>query len=374
MNLVVIFGGESCEHDISIMTGVQLIENCNEYIYNVIPVYIDKTGKWLTGHSLKDFDNYSLGLKGVKECGFVGGDNLLYIKKGKKLKPFIKIDCAILCLHGLRGEDGAVASIMEMSKIPYANSPLCSSSVCLDKCVFKSLAKGLGCCVVDGVSVSSDYFESHIDCLESLVDGIGFPCIIKPSRLGSSIGVSVCDKKDDLYVLLKNAFLYDKNVLIEKYIDIDKEINIALFSDKGEIVFSRTEEPITNDKILSFENKYLKNPGGFETIKRIVPAEITQEQEENIKCVAKLVYESLGMAGVVRLDFILDKSGCVYLNEVNTIPGSMANYLFDKEEYSYSTLIDSLVRDSIWRSSKDKKYLKVFNSEVLSCGKAGLKK
>ncbi|MBQ7351593.1 MAG: D-alanine--D-alanine ligase [Clostridia bacterium] len=374
MNIAVIFGGESCEHDISILTGVQLMLHCDEYIYNIFPVYIDKNGKWRTGDSLKDLDNYSSNHKKLKECCFIPGCDFLYIKKGKKYIKFLKIDCSILCLHGLRGEDGSVASIMELSKIPYANSSICASSICLDKCLFKKVASSLCCNVIDSVCINSNEFSYDYSMVETKIEKLGFPCIIKPARLGSSIGIVVCENKENLYDSLKNAFIYDDKLLIEMFVDIKKEVNIALFSNKGEIVFSQTEEPVSSDKILSFENKYLKNPGGFETIKRIVPADISPIQNEQVNTMARVLYKELGMSGVVRFDFIIDKDDSVFINEVNTIPGSMANYLFDKKEYSYSNLIDCWIKDAIWRKGKADKLLKVFDSSVLSSGNIGLKK
>ena len=145
MNVAVFFGGESCEHDISVITGVQLINNCNEYLYNIIPVYICKNGDWYTGEMLKDIDMFSqknfLQSKKIKKCGMCPSDKSLFVYKKNKLKKYIDIDCAIICLHGLRGEDGSIAGLLELNKIPYVSSSIMGSSICMDKGVFKCLCR-----------------------------------------------------------------------------------------------------------------------------------------------------------------------------------------------------------------------------------------
>ena len=375
MNIAVIFGGESCEHDISIITGVQLINKVNEYLYNVYPIYIDKKGQWFTGESLKDIDNFATNLKKLKECSFVANDDTLYIKKGKVFRPFVQIDCAIVCLHGQRGEDGSVAGILELSKIPYSSSSMCASSVCMDKCVFKTFAKGLGVNVVEGVALCKDDYDLHKESVfENVSSKIGFPCIVKPSRQGSSIGIQVCYEKENLHEKLEKSFEYDSKLLIERFVKVSKEVNVALFENKGEYILSSTEEPVSCDEILSFDNKYRKNSGGFETIKRIMPASITDSQSEEIKNTAIAVYRSIDMFGVVRFDFLIDEGGKVFLNEVNTIPGSMANYLFDKEKYSYPKLIELLISSAVHRFKLSMKSKRVFDSGVLHEGFDGFKK
>lgn len=374
MNIVVIFGGESCEHDISIITGEQLINKCNEYLYNIYPIYIDKSGNWITGKNLKDIDTVKESSKKGHLCTFVPNDNTLYIRKGSRLKPYAKIDMAFVCLHGQRGEDGSVAGVLELSKIPYSSSSMCASAVCMDKCIFKLIAKGLGANVVDSVVIrESDWFlfEGRV---KDNINQLGYPIILKPSRQGSSIGIEICDNELNLDNKLRNSFKYDKKVIVEKFVDIKKEVNVALFEDKGEYIFSNTEEPVSSDRILSFDNKYRKNSGGFETIKRIVPANIDSTQEICLKDTALALYKSLDMFGVVRFDFIIDKEDKLYINEVNTIPGSMANYLFDKEKLNYPALIEKIISNSVLRCEKSGELERVFETDVLENDFDGFKK
>lgn len=374
MNIAVIFGGESCEHDISIITGVQLINKINEYLYNIVPIYIDKNGRWFIGKNLKNIDNYPNNLGKLKQVSLVSNDNILYIKRGKKLKKYCKIDIAFVCMHGQRGEDGSIAGILEQCHIPYSASSMLASSIAMDKVVFKYILKGLNIECVESLDVSEDEFNADPEkVINHIVEMIDLPIIIKPSRQGSSIGIKVCKNKDDLYSYLKYSFMYDNRLLIEKFINIKKEVNIALFKDKDELIFSKTEEPVYHNEILDFDDKYLKNAGGFETIKRISPAKISIEAEGLIKEYSAKIYKILDMFGVVRFDFLIDQNGIVYVNEVNSIPGSMANYLFDKS-LSYSKLIDRIVLNSLIRKEKEDKLIKKFDSSVLGQGFDGIKK
>lgn len=368
MNLCVIFGGVSCEHDVSIITGLQCVANIDSEVYNVVPIYIDRDGIWWTGECLKDVDyfNYGdFGRKSLLRCVFVPGSRGLYIKKGKKYKYLIDIDVSILCLHGGAGENGVVAGVMEMSNIPYSSSSNLASSVSMDKVVFKCVMKGLGVDVVKGLSFCyQDMMLRHDDILNEVEEKIGFPVIVKPSKLGSSIGIGVCRCRDDFANCLQQGFKYDNKVLVEEYLSVDKEINIAVVDNKGELVFSNTETPISNGDILSFDDKYVSSPNGFEGIGRKIPADISVEQLSMVKDVAGKVYRGLEMFGVVRFDFLLGVNGKLYLNEVNTIPGSLGNYLFDKKSLSYRGLIDLIVSNAINRKDKDERPVKTFSCEM----------
>lgn len=373
-NIAVIFGGESCEHDISIITGVQLLSRANLPDYNLIPIYINKEGAWLTGDELFDIDNYNNDFFAVKACTITPTSQMLYFVQKRKLKPFVNIDAAILCLHGGNGEGGGVSGLLAMAKIPYSSCNLIASAVCLDKVAFKYMMKGIGVEVIDGFAIMEEDFILDRERVETKINKIGYPIIIKPAKLGSSIGIEVVYSQDELDKKIKNAFKYDRKVLVEKYVNIKKEINIAVIEDKGELIFSNTEEPISKSSILSFDEKYSNSVDGFEGIKRISPANINDEMRQVIVDTAARIYTSLDLFGIVRFDFILDSDYQLYINEVNTIPGSMANYLFDKNEYSYNKLIEMLVSNAIHRKVKEENYRESYSSDVLNRGMKALEK
>lgn len=373
INLAVIFGGESCEHDISIITAQQLISKANEYLYNIIPIYIDKSGTWQIGKNLKDIDNFPENLGKTFKVGLVPNNSSLFVLKKNKAKKYVDIDVAILCLHGINGEDGSVASILELSKIPYINSSLLASVICMDKILFDYVCKGANIKRVDSFEIIQDDFYNSKDVYISKLNNIGLPVIIKPSRQGSSIGIQICKEAEKFEEILKETFEYDSRIIVEKYIENKKEVNIACFYDKGELVFSDTEEPVTKNELLNFNDKYSQNGEGFESIKRITPAKISNEVDAKIKNIAKKLYYLLNMFGVVRFDFLVLEDNSVYVNEVNTIPGSMANYLF-KNKLSYTKFIDEMIANALLRFEKSKTSIKTFNSEVLLQGFNGFNK
>lgn len=368
INLAVMFGGKSFEHDISVITGVQLLSHANLPNYNVEPIYVSKDGKWFVGDELFDLDNFANGFKMLKEVTLSPSSKSLYLVRGKKLKRYKDIDTAILCFHGGLGEGGGISALLEQASIPYTSADMTASAVCLDKAIFKYLMKGLDVPHIDGEVVFEKDFLLDNKKVTSALSGLGYPLIIKPSRLGSSIGIEVAKDEGELHKKLSKAFAFDKKVLVEKFVDVKKEVNIAIVSNKGEIIFSNTEEPCASSEILSFDDKYRENSGGFETIKRIMPAKISKSVEDEIKDIAGKVYKKLDLFGVVRFDFIIDKNDNLYINEVNTIPGSMANYLFDKEKLPYEVLIEMLVSNATKRAVENGKKQEDFDLDILKSG------
>jgi len=298
INVAVIFGGESHEHDISIITGVQLLNRANMSDYNLIPIYISREGKWYTGDSLFDLDNFTEGIPKSKECILTPSSAYLYLLKKNKFKRHLKIDACIMCLHGGYGEGGGISALLGMAGIPYSACDLTASAVCLDKVVFKNIMNGLNIKVVDSITVSYSEYLLSKEVVSQKLQSLSYPIIIKPAKLGSSIGIVLVNNEGELFERLEYAFRFDNKVLIEKYVSIVKEINIAIIEDKGELVFSDTEEPISGSEILSFDDKYKNNPGGFETIKRISPARIKEEILQQIKSIAGRIYKDLGLFGV----------------------------------------------------------------------------
>lgn len=373
INLGVIFGGESCEHDISIITGLQLISKVNEFLYNVIPIYITKSGEWVTGKNLKDIDNYPDNLGKTKIVGLIAKDNNLYCRYGNKLKKICELDVVFVCLHGINGEDGNVAGVLNMSGIPYSSCDILSSSVCMDKIVFNDICRGLDIPKVPYYSLlKNDYSENSNKILKDIKQ-MGLPVILKPSRQGSSIGIKICRYEKDLESLIVECFNYDDRIVVEKFINVKKEVNIACFYDKNEFIFSKTEEPIKANEFLDFNQKYTTSLSGMENMKRISPADIDDALELKIKTYAEFLYEQLDMFGIVRFDFMIDNDNNLFVNEVNTIPGSMANYLFG-DNYPYTRLIEDMISNALIRCENKQKIKKEYVSGVLKQGFNGFKK
>lgn len=356
-NIIVLFGGESTEHDISIITGVQTLNNIDAYLFNIIPVYINKNGVAITSKKFFDINTFKSNVYG-KRVIFEGASGC--IKIGNAFAKKIHIDCAVACMHGKNGEDGVISGMLKFAGIPYTCGDVLSSAIACDKVIFKDILKSLNVGYVPYVSVTSiDYSKSKSACVKKILTSVGLPVIIKPANLGSSIGIEICKTRRNLIKCIENALKFDKKLLIEKYLSNFKELNIALYDDE-KIHISHIEQPIKTSEILSFENKYIGKSKGMENVNRIRP-KLDKETSKYLKNSAVRVYKHLGLKGVVRFDYIVaDK---VYLNEVNSIPGSMANYLFD---ISFSKLMTRLINNAIKDYNIDKNLISTFQSGVLN--------
>ncbi len=361
-NIAVFFGGQSVEHDISVITGVMTAKCVDREKFSVLPVYISKNGEWQTGESLFDIDEFKkIDVKKLKRVTILNGDNTLYQVKGKKLKPIEKIYCAINCLHGRNGEDGALAGLLNMSNIPLASPNMLSSSVSMDKSFTKLVLKSIGVKTVKSVTVTS---KSQV---EKVISQLEFPLLVKPNFLGSSIGITKADNKEMLIDGIHNALKYCESAIIEPFLTDLTEINCAVYrDDKGIINVSECEKPICRAEILSFKDKYQDG-------KREFPANIDIKYSKKIKEISKKIYTTLGFDGVIRIDFFIS-DGKVLVNEINSVPGSLAYYLFGDTKKSFSNMLTSLIM------SAERKYLQKltfayeYNSGILtSFGTKGAK-
>jgi len=291
------------------------------------------------------------------------------------IKKFIQVDVVLLALHGINGEDGSLKALLDIINIPCINSNILASSLALDKCCMLNYCKSFGNIdVINGFSVSSEYDESEIlDKISSC--GLDFPVIIKPARLGSSIGITICHNKDELNNKLKFSLKFDNQVLLQKKIENFNEYNIAIFRDCKNLVVSEIEQPLGQDEILSYSDKYLngtKKSAGMDQVKRVFPAVINDVIRNQIIDVAKFIYNDLNLMGVVRFDFIFDMdSQKLYLNELNTIPGSYAYYLFPN--LTFSEILDKCIKTVFFMQQKNNNIITYFESSVLR-GVGGVKK
>lgn len=375
-NLIVLFGGVSVEHDISIISGLQAINNIDKNFYNVIPVYLAKNYKWYISKS-DELTNLQFFVEPdfnrLKEVCLVSGSNYLHIKQFCKFKPKIKVDFALPVLHGVNGEDGKIASLLSLCNIPYGVSGLTASSVAIDKSVFKTYLNGLSVKNVLGETVFDYEYSINPNLVISRLEKLGYPLIVKPSTLGSSIGVKVCNNLIELTNAISLGFELCGSILVEKFLTDITEINVAVLFDGGKLIVSELERPSKNGNILSFENKYINKTGTMEGVAREIPAALDDEIKNEIIKTAKLVYKNLNLKGVVRFDFILSNNE-IYLNEVNSIPGSLAFYLFKPLGISYENLLNLIIKNGYENFKTESNKTHFFNSSVLSKGGEGLKK
>ena len=355
-NVLVVFGGVSVEHDISIITGLGVLNNISKE-YNAVGVYIDKQNNWWTGESLKEISTFQpFSTKKLKKCMLLPSGELL-INTIRKKRLFIY--SVVNCMHGHNGEDGALSGLLQMYKIPHTSASALCGSVCMDKTITKQILSYNKIKVVDYISIDkADYNLNTSGYLKQVEKKIGFPCIVKPNSLGSSIGVNVANNTQDFCKCLDIAFSFDQSVLIEKYLQDVKELNIAAFKDENKIVLSNIEEVCVN-KLYEFNIKYKSK-----STKRIVPAKIENDLEKIINGTATKIYNILKCSGVVRFDFLYSQD-VLYLNEVNTTPGSLACYLFKNPKIKYNSLITKLIENSVLNYNNQSTFKCAFESDVL---------
>ena len=352
-NIAVFFGGQSVEHEISILTGVMAVNSLDTSLYNPIPVYVAKDGKFYTGEKLFDVDEFKkLNVKGLKQVVLLFGDKTLYWLKKNRLKKIADISCAINCMHGERGEDGSLAGLLNMCAIPLASPPITPSATCIDKEFTKTVMKGLKVKTLPGVAVCD------LDEVDGVLGKLKFPLIVKPNNLGSSIGVERANDKEQLKKAVLNALKFGNLALIEPCLENFIEINCACYRDKdGAVKVSECERPIGSHEVLTFTDKY-------ECGKRVFPADIEQKFSNKIKETTRKIYNALKFSGVIRIDYFIS-DGEVYLNEINTVPGSLAYYLFSDTLKGFKSMLTELITFSEREFAKGQTVQKTFKSGIL---------
>lgn len=349
-NLCVIFGGNSSEHDISVITGMQLAKNLKNK-YKLEKIYLGLDNKFYLATKLEDVkDFYKKENLKLKEIFITNG---AVYKKGTLFKKLFDIDCVINCCHGGVGEDGNLAGFFETNGIRYTSANCLSSQIAMDKTLAKTLVSSI-VPTVKGVKVSKYNKEDLVNYIkENLSDNL----IVKPNSLGSSIGVKACNK-EDFENQIDAIFLMNDDALVEERVENMVEYNQACIKTKDGLILSAIESPLTKHNFLTFEDKYT---GGGKGKDRTIPAPISPELEEQIINYTTAIYNRLNLNGVVRIDYIYNTAtNTLYFNEVNTIPGSMAFYLFEPVGVDYITLIETLISNA----TQPKQY-KYFNTNIL---------
>ncbi len=379
--LGVIFGSRSCEREVAIISAVQLMRHVDPETYDVVPVYIDESGNWYTGEALKKIETYKpfrpnqAGVQRVIPDLSSGSGALLAHQKGaglfarEKLEMVARVDVYLVVMHGLNGEDGTLQGLLELTNLPYTSTGVAGSAIGMDKIMMKQFFRGAGLPVLPGESVTRSQFEKdREETLRRLGEKLGYPVFVKPANLGSSIGVSRADDERELADSLELAFEYDRRVLVEKGLDRPIELNCSVLGYDDEVSASPIEMPVNHDAFLDFRDKYLASGGskGMASLHRVLPAPIEDELRDRIQEMSKTIFRLMDCKGVVRIDYMFDRlSGELYITEINTIPGSLAFYLWENAGLPYARLIDRLV-DCAERAHADKNRANyAFSSDIL---------
>ena len=382
--VAMLFGGKSVEHEVSVISGIQAIMNMDTDKYEVIPVYMTKKNEMYVGDNIGKIESYK-DINGL----IAGSTRVIMVNTGDKVslvqypaKKFgkninIDIDVVFPVVHGTNVEDGALQGYLKTIGIPFVGCDVTASAVGMDKYIMKMILKEAGVPVLDAkIFTLSDYADMD-GLVEKIESSIGYPVIIKPVNLGSSVGISVAKNRVELTSSIDDAFRYATKVLAEHAIEQLREINCSVLGDENEAIASECEEPLHSKDILSYEDKYVSNAKsggskGMASVSRKIPADLSPEERENVREMAVKSFKALGCNGVSRIDFMIDESdGKLYFNEINTIPGSLAFYLWEPIGVPYKELLDRMINLALKRTRTESNLTFTFDTNILNSASFG---
>lgn len=381
----VFFGGKSVEHEVSIITALQAVENMDKEKYEIIPIYITKQNKMYCGELVGDIEQYKDIDKLINESTQVTlaqkDDKAVLIRCDKKMfenNVYDYIDIAFPIVHGTNVEDGTLQGYLKMFNIPYAGPDVISSAVGMDKYVCKCLLKENDIPVLDCKCYNlNDYNKDAENIIKEIEETFQYPVIVKPINLGSSVGISIAKSREELEESLEEAFTYSKKILVEMAIKNLKEVNCSVLGDYEEAEASECEEPVKKDEILSFNDKYISGgkkmgskSGGNKSMNAGVsklPADIDEDIKRKIQALAVETFKVLGCSGVIRIDFMIDMdTNTIYVNEVNTIPGSLSFHLWKATNLNYTQLLDRIIDLGLKKYREENDITYTFDSNILA--------
>lgn len=382
--VAMLFGGKSVEHEVSVITGIQAIMNMDTDKYEVIPVYMTKENEMYVGDAVGDIEQY----KNIDELLKKSQRVIMLNENGKvqlvsyPMKKFgkntvIEIDVAFPVVHGTNVEDGALQGFLKTVGIPFVGCDVTASAIGMDKYIMKAVLRENDVPVLDAQLFTLSEYAEIETLLDKVENTLGYPVIVKPVNLGSSVGISVAKNRVELANSVDDAFKYASKVLVEHAITNLREINCAVLGDENEASASECEEPLHTKDILSYEDKYVNNAKGsgskgMASVSRKIPAELSPEKREEIRELAVRAFKALGCNGVSRIDFMIDEdTGKLYFNEINTIPGSLAFYLWEPVGVPYKELLDRMIQLAFKRVRTEQSLTFTFDTNILNTASFG---
>lgn len=362
LKLGVLFGGVSAEHEVSIITGLQLIKNADQSKYDLIAIYVDKSGQWWTGDQIKNLEYF-------RTADVFSPTNLIPFQLSLNPTSAQPIDVAILCFHGTTGESGSVQGLLDVIGIPYQGPGVLSSAISFDKIVTRQILTAEGISQTPYRWFTLEDWTARKDFWLTELTKLGKVLFVKPANSGSSIGISRVTNPAELVNGIELASQFDHRILVEKAVTECLEINVSVIRDGLTTQVSVAEQPLQKDEFLSFVDKYQRGGGkksGMASASRRIPAPISASTYEKIKLAAIKVAKILDFTGVIRIDFFANPSTEeIFLTEPNTIPGSMSFYLWQASGLTYPQLIDTLVEIAFKNQSRKKALVKSFKTNLL---------
>ena len=388
----VIFGGDTVEHEVSIISALQAMENIDEEKYEIVPIYISKDRHFYTGAALRDMDTFKYFdnmKKFVKEVTICRKDKDIVLQKVKGIfgRNVNTIDVAFPIVHGKGVEDGSLAGFLETLGLPVVGPSVLGAALGQDKVVLKQVLEANNIKTPKYVWFYDYEYGMNKDEILNKVETLGYPVIVKPANLGSTIGIGVAHNNTELQKAIDEALEYEKKIVVEEMVPNLLELNCAVCGNYEYSETSLVAEMKMKHELLTFEDKYLgggkkgmkgsKAPNSMSTSEFEVPANIPEEMTNKIYEISKQVFRALNLKGVCRIDYLVNKeTNEIYVNEPNTIPGSLAFYLYEPKGKNYKTLTDELIKSAIKDYKNEIRKTSSFTSNILSeyNGSKGLKK
>lgn len=379
-NIGVFFGGRSTEHEISVISASQAMAAIDRDVYDVTPVYITKEGRWFTGEALTEVSNYRDPKKLLQQCSEVYmrpayGDSNLYLARRKMFGTDVAahIDVAIPVLHGANGEDGTIQGLFDLIGLPFAGCDVLASANGMDKITMKMILQACEVPVVDYVwFTDKEWFDNRQEVVDRIESKIGYPVIVKPSNLGSSVGIGRAADRERLVQCVTDATSYSSRIIVEHMVDNLKEINCSVLGDCDEYQTSVCEEPIKSGEILSYEDKYMggsKGSKGMQASAKRIPADLPEATSDRIRFLTGETFRVLSCHGVSRVDVIMDEdNGQIYVNEINTIPGSLSFYLWEASGIPFAELMNRLVKLALKRDRQRQRKTTTYDANIFAMG------
>lgn len=389
----VIFGGVSPEHEVSVISALQAIAALDEARWEAVPMYVAKNGAWWMGDALASAETFKSPLVESDSCFPVrpapGRGPGLFLE-GRRRGLFQKartsrVDVLLPVMHGGAGENGSLQGLLETLNVPYAGSGPLAAALAMDKVAAKRWAHGFGIPQVPFVAFDeADWANGEEAMLDRLEAEPGLPSIVKPARLGSSIGISRATTRSELDAAVEEALRYDASIVVEKAVSHLRELNCSVVGRRGAAEASVLEEPLTGDALLSFQDKYMRGGGGAKSqtsvplgkaggaagmasLDRQIPADIAADLTEQVRELAIRIFEGFDCQGVVRIDFLMDDStGEVFFNEINTMPGSLSFYLWEPSGLAFKDLLSRILDLGLARHREQAGRIRSYGINLLS--------
>lgn len=392
LNVAVLLGGTSPEHEVSVISGMQAVAAFDNHKYNAFPVYIAKDGTWYIGQVLTDLDSYkdlrklTASATPVMPARAGNGKLRLVADRQSRWNLFRKqddvlVDVVFIGLHGGEGEDGSVQGMLDSFNVPYTGSGVYASALGMDKVATKQICRTEDIPVVDYQEIyESEWLDHEEQWLDNISQTPGLPAVVKPARLGSSIGISFAHTRDELDSAIEEALRYDDKIVVEKAIDKLTELNCSILGRGSDARASVLEQPVSSAELLTFQDKYMRGSSGkskqkqpssgsagMASLDRLIPAPVDEDLARRAKDLALRVFKTFECSGVARVDLMLDNdTGNLYFNEINTIPGSFSFYLWEPSGIPFHELVHQLVQIALQRNYDRNRRVRTYDVNLLA--------